>query len=91
MGSSLKFCLVAEGMADLYLRDVPTMEWDTAAAQCVVEQAGGCVQDLEGQTLSYNRENLRNPSLITMGDPSFDWRDGSMEKAATDSIVDPEA
>lgn len=91
MGSSLKFCLVAEGMADLYLRDVPTMEWDTAAAQCVVEQAGGCVQDLEGQTLSYNRENLRNPSLITMGDPSFDWRGDSMEKAATDSMVDPEA
>jgi len=56
-----------------------------------VEQAGGCVQDLEGQTLSYNRENLRNPSLITMGDPSFDWRGGSMEKAATDSMVDPEA
>ena len=80
MGSSLKFCLVAEGMADLYLRDVPTMEWDTAAAQCVVEQAGGCVQDLEGQTLSYNRENLRSPSLITMGDPSFDWRVAAWKK-----------
>ena len=66
-------------MADLYLRDVPTMEWDTAAAQCVVEQAGGCVQDLEGQTLS-TIVKTSAIDLITMGDPSFDWRDGSMEK-----------
>ena len=73
MGSSLKFCLVAEGAADLYLRDVPTMEWDTAAAQCVVEQAGGCVRDLEGNDLTYNRADLRNPSLITLGDRGFDW------------------
>ena len=43
MGSSLKFCLVAEGKADIYLRDLPTMEWDTAAAQCIVEAAGGGV------------------------------------------------
>ena len=46
LGSSLKFCLVAEGKADLYLRDLPTMEWDTAAAQCIVEAAGGSVKDI---------------------------------------------
>ena len=43
MGSSLKFCLVAEGKADIYLRDLPTMKWDTAAARCLVEVAGGIV------------------------------------------------
>jgi 3'(2'), 5'-bisphosphate nucleotidase len=43
MGSSLKFCLVAEGRADLYLRDLPTMEWDTGASQCIVQEAGGGV------------------------------------------------
>lgn len=74
MGSSLKFCLVAEGRADIYLRDVPTMEWDTAAAQCVVEAAGGVVQTLEGERLRYNKADLRNPSLVTLGDEHFDWR-----------------
>jgi 3'(2'), 5'-bisphosphate nucleotidase len=74
MGSSLKFCLIAEGRADIYLRDVPTMEWDTAAAQCVVEQAGGVVQDIEGKTLTYNKPVLRNPSIITLGQADFDWR-----------------
>lgn len=74
MGSSLKFCLVAEGKADVYLRDVPTMEWDTAAAQCIVEESGGIVQDLEGNVLLYNKEVLRNPSIITLGEPSFKWK-----------------
>jgi 3'(2'), 5'-bisphosphate nucleotidase len=74
MGSSLKFCLVAEGSADLYLRDVPTMEWDTAAAQCVVESAGGSVCSLDGKALRYGKAGLRNPSLMTSGDPGFDWR-----------------
>jgi len=74
MGSSLKFCLVAEGQADIYLRDVPTMEWDTAAAQCIVEQAGGVVQDLDGKRLAYNKKELRNPSIITLSDPAFKWR-----------------
>ncbi len=74
MGSSLKFCLVAEGKADIYLRDVPTMEWDTAAAQCIVEQAGGVVQDIEGKTLSYNKRVLRNPSIVTLGSSGFVWR-----------------
>lgn len=71
MGSSLKFCLVAEGKADVYLRDVPTMEWDTAAAQCIVETAGGSIQTLEGHPLTYNKTDLRNPSLLTVGDKAF--------------------
>lgn len=64
MGSSLKFCLVAEGIADLYLRNGPTMEWDTAAAQCVLEMAGGSVSDLEGNKLAYNKPSLLNPSFL---------------------------
>jgi 3'(2'), 5'-bisphosphate nucleotidase len=64
MGSSLKFCLVAEGSADLYLRNGPTMEWDTAAAQCVLESAGGSVSDLEGNNLIYNKPNLLNPGFL---------------------------
>jgi 3'(2'), 5'-bisphosphate nucleotidase len=74
MGSSLKFCLVAEGVADIYLRDVPTMEWDTAAAQCVVETAGGAVCLLDGQPLRYGKAGLKNPSIITVGDVHFNWR-----------------
>lgn len=75
MGSSLKFCLVAEGGADCYIRDVPTMEWDTAAAQCVVEAAGGSVTDWEGKRLTYNKEDLTNPYLMTIGDRDFSWMD----------------
>ena len=75
MGSSLKFCLVAEGAADIYLRDVPTMEWDTAAAQCVVECAGGIVRPLGGrESLRYNKEDIRNPGLLTLGMPDFPWK-----------------
>ena len=73
MGSSLKFCLVAEGQADLYLRDLPTMEWDTAAAQCVVETAGGFVCTLDGHPLAYGKPGLRNPAVITTGDPNLKW------------------
>ena len=73
MGSSLKFCLVAEGKADIYLRDLPTMEWDTAAAQCIVEAAGGGVYSLNGEPLPYGKPGLRNPPIITVGDTSFDW------------------
>lgn len=73
MGSSLKFCLVAEGQADVYLRDVPTMEWDTAAAQCVIEAAGGRLTDLQGAPLRYGKPEFRNPLLLTVGDPGFAW------------------
>ncbi len=74
MGSALKFCLVAEGAADLYPRTVPTFEWDTAAAQAVVEEAGGRVTTLDGEKLAYNKADLRNPSIVTAGDPALDWR-----------------
>jgi 3'(2'), 5'-bisphosphate nucleotidase len=74
MGSSLKFCLVAEGKADIYLRDVPTMEWDTAAAQCIVEAAGGGVYSLEGEILRYAKPGLKNPAIMTVGDTQMDWR-----------------
>jgi 3'(2'), 5'-bisphosphate nucleotidase len=74
MGSSLKFCLVAEGKADLYLRDLPTMEWDTAAAQCVVEAAGGNIYSLNGEPLRYGKPGLKNAALMTVGDIHFDWR-----------------
>jgi 3'(2'), 5'-bisphosphate nucleotidase len=73
MGSSLKFCLVAEGKADLYLRDLPTMEWDTAAAQCVVEAAGGGVYTLDGKSLQYGKPTLKNSAIMTVGDAKFDW------------------
>ncbi len=74
MGSSLKFCLVAEGKADIYLRDLPTMEWDTAAAQCIVEAAGGGVYSLDGETLRYGKPGLKNPAIMTVGDTRLDWR-----------------
>lgn len=64
-GSSLKFCLIAEGRADIYPRFGPTMEWDTAAGQAIVEQAGGKVLRAGSQEpLSYNKDNLLNPSFI---------------------------
>ena len=74
MGSSLKLCLVAEGRADLYPRLAPTSEWDTAAAQAVVEAAGGRVVDTRLQVLRYNqREEILNPFFYVIGDPSWDW------------------
>ncbi|HET7358565.1 MAG TPA: 3'(2'),5'-bisphosphate nucleotidase CysQ, partial [Rhodanobacteraceae bacterium] len=76
MGSSLKFCLIARGEADLYLRAGPTSEWDTAAAHCVLDEAGGAVLALDGQSLRYNtRAALLNPEFVAVGDPSIDWTD----------------
>lgn len=64
-GSSLKLCMVAEGRADVYPRIAPTMEWDTAAAQAVVEASGGTVlQYGTNESLSYNKENLLNPFFV---------------------------
>lgn len=75
MGSALKSCVIAEGGADLYPRFGPTGEWDTAAAQCVVEEAGGGFTDLQLQPLRYNaRETLLNPNFLVFGDTSYDWR-----------------
>jgi 3'(2'), 5'-bisphosphate nucleotidase len=74
MGSSLKFCLIARGVADVYLRLGLTSEWDTAAAQCVLEEAGGAVLDLAGAPFRYNRgESLLNPEFLAVGDGSLDW------------------
>jgi 3'(2'), 5'-bisphosphate nucleotidase len=74
MGSSLKFCLVAEGAADVYPRLGPTSEWDTAAAQAVVEAAGGRVVDLSARPLGYNtRPEVLNPHFLVFGDPARDW------------------
>ncbi|MGB5540537.1 MAG: 3'(2'),5'-bisphosphate nucleotidase CysQ [Gammaproteobacteria bacterium] len=74
MGSSLKLCLVAEGIADIYPRLGPTSEWDTAAAQCVVEQAGGQVTDTHMQPLRYNtKDSMLNPFFLVFGDASRDW------------------
>ena len=66
-GSSLKLCLVAEGRADIYPRTGPTMEWDTAAGQAIVENAGGKVLQYETeQPLLYNKENLLNPWFVAL-------------------------
>jgi 3'(2'), 5'-bisphosphate nucleotidase len=74
MGSSLKFCLVAEGRADFYPRLGPTSEWDTAAAQAVVEAAGGGVTTLDGTPLRYNeRTTLLNPHFLAFGDRRREW------------------
>jgi len=74
IGSSLKFCLVAEGVVDIYPRFGPTSEWDTAAAQCIVEAAGGLVTDENLNPLRYNtKESLLNPNFLVIADISFDW------------------
>lgn len=74
MGSAIKSCLVAEGAADVYPRLGPTSEWDTGAAQCVVEEAGGHVKDLNMQDLRYNtRESLINPHFLVFGCSRRDW------------------
>ncbi len=65
MGSALKFCLIAQGKADTYPRFGPTMEWDTAAGQIIVEEAGKQVISLATNScLDYNKENLKNPFFI---------------------------
>lgn len=74
-GSSLKFCLVAEGSADLYLRDGPTMPWDTAAAHCVLDCAGGATRELDGTPLAYPVPTRRNPPFLAVADPAFDPSD----------------
>lgn len=74
IGSSLKFCLVAEGSADFYPRFGPTSEWDTAAAQAIVEAAGGSVIRTDGSPLRYNtKADFLNPHFLVFGDRSRDW------------------
>ena len=74
VGSSVKFCILAEGGADLYPRFGNTSEWDTAAGQAVLEAAGGCVVDLQGHPLRYNtRAELLNPHFVAFADRSRSW------------------
>ena len=74
LGSALKSCLVAEGKIDLYPRFGPTSEWDTAAAQIIVEEAGGGLTDTHMRPLRYNaRPTLINPDFFVFGDRSRDW------------------
>jgi 3'(2'), 5'-bisphosphate nucleotidase len=70
VGSALKFCLLAEGKADLYPRFGPTSEWDTAAGQALLEAAGGHVTRMDGHRLRYNcRESLINGDFVAFNDP----------------------
>lgn len=74
VGSALKFCRIAEGVADFYPRLGSTSEWDTAAGQALVEAAGGQVIELDGKPLRYNqRDTLLNPHFLAMGDCHFNW------------------
>lgn len=73
-GSALKPCLVAEGSADVYPRFGKTMAWDTAAPQCIVEEAGGIVCDFQGRPLRYDDPHARNPSFIVYGDKTLPWQ-----------------
>lgn len=74
--AALKACLVAEGAVDCYLRLGPTGEWDTAATQCIVEEAGGKILSTLLEPLSYNeRETLENPNFIVLGDAGLPWDD----------------
>lgn len=66
-GSSLKFCLVAAGEADIYPRFGRTMEWDTAAGDAVLRAAGGRVTDLDGNTLTYGKPGYENPHFVAWG------------------------
>lgn len=74
VGSSLKFCVIAEGGADFYPRLGPTSEWDTGAGHAVVTAAGGRVTHTDGSDLTYNqKESILNPHFLAFGDTSVDW------------------
>lgn len=76
MGSSLKICLVAEGKADVYPRLGPTFEWDTAAAHCILQEAGGDIVDEKGEGLRYNiKQSLLNPRFFATVKNSQNWSD----------------
>ncbi|MCP4928609.1 MAG: 3'(2'),5'-bisphosphate nucleotidase CysQ, partial [Gammaproteobacteria bacterium] len=66
-GSSLKFLRIAEGQADIYPRLAPTCEWDTAAAQAILEGAGGSVTQVSGEPLAYGKADILNPHFIAYG------------------------
>jgi 3'(2'), 5'-bisphosphate nucleotidase len=82
LGSSLKFCRLAEGNMDVYPRFGPTSEWDTAAGQAILEAAGGCVLDPQGRPFRYNqRDTLLNGDFIALGDPNLPWREWVSDRA----------
>lgn len=73
-GSSLKTCLIAEGLADAYPCFGKTSEWDMGAAQCIIEEAGGMMVSLEFQPIVFNqKESLLNPPLLVVGDRDYNW------------------
>ena len=75
MGSSLKFCRIAEGALDVYPRFAPTSEWDTAAGQAILEAAGGVVLNLDGSPFRYNtKDSLLNPHFIALANRDLPWR-----------------
>jgi 3'(2'), 5'-bisphosphate nucleotidase len=69
-GSSIKFCLLAEGRADVYARFSPTMEWDTAAGDAILRAAGGQMCSWEGGPFRYGKPGYRNGGFIAWGDPT---------------------
>ena len=66
-GSSLKFCILAEGKADIYPRASPTSEWDTAAGHAVLLAAGGLVDGPNGSPLTYGKPDFKNPDILVLG------------------------
>ena len=75
LGSAWKFGWLAEGRADIYPRFGPTHTWDTAAGQCVLEEAGGAVWVAAHKSLIYEHPRQLNPSFVAVADPKFDWPD----------------
>ncbi|HYN53198.1 MAG TPA: 3'(2'),5'-bisphosphate nucleotidase CysQ [Methylotenera sp.] len=73
LGSSLKICLVAEGIADVYPRLGTTCEWDTAAAHCVLTEAGGDIVDIVGLSLTYTKSSLINPCFFAKSGAEHNW------------------
>jgi 3'(2'), 5'-bisphosphate nucleotidase len=89
-GSSLKMCYIAEGEADIYPRLGPTSEWDTAAAQIILQQAGGGILDRNLKPLTYNvTESLLNPHFLAVSDTSAGWikKINKQVMSSPDSIV----
>ena len=70
-GSSLKICKIAEGLADIYPRFGPTMEWDTCAAEIILNEAGGHILSTENQRIKYNKPDLKNPYFIASAKKSL--------------------
>ncbi|MDG6095524.1 3'(2'),5'-bisphosphate nucleotidase CysQ [Acetobacter sp. AN02] len=83
IGSAVKFVRVAEGAADFYPRLGPTMEWDTAAPQAIVEAAGGCVLEFDGSPLRYGKPEWRNPNFVCTGLPDNTHPDKRISPAGT--------